>query len=34
MPVLVRLSQAAWKELPTTLPTLLANGRARLLLDG
>ena len=32
--MLVRMSPAAWKELPKTLPALLQNGRARLLLDG
>ena len=32
--MLVRLPTAAWKELPKTLPALLQNGRAQLLLDG
>ena len=34
MPVLVRLSKAAWKELPTTLPALFKDGWSGLLLDG
>ena len=32
--MLVRMSTAAWEELPKTLPALCQDGRARLLLAG